>query len=512
MNHIAAIYVRVSTTKDSQKDSPEHQRGICKEKARALGLEVGYTYEDRDTGTSIVARPEIQKLVRDAQNRLFQIIIFASLSRFSRDTLDSLSLKRKLADALGIRVISIEEGYDSFLDNDELKFQIISAVNQKLSEQISLSSKRGIRQSARSGNFTGSIPPYGYQKVMKDRKKTLIPDPDTAHVVRLIYSLYIDRKIGEKAIVTFLNERHIPAYKGGAWGLTSVQKILTNEVYAGQNVFSKYEIEKIYHNLDDVSDRGKKQVRRNPDKWERSAERTHEAIVDETTFLAAQQVRLQRGGGTRGGIRNKVNVFAGFIFCTHCGGAMVSMKSGSYRYLICSRRRRQGERGCVNNFWLPYEAFRDQVLEVVSSRLRALVDPKSFVEMNAKQVTSVRNDPEMEIRKVQRKLEVVRKTLYGMRKLYLNGQVDEEQYAYEKQQYEADIEACQFRLIQLQQQNEQQINPDACYAIAETAVEEWINLKFRADFERLRAAIQRLIDKIEVPHTGQIVITTILAD
>lgn len=66
-------------------------------------------YEDRDTGTSIVAREEIQKLILHAKNQCFRTVIFASLSHFSRNTLDSLNLKRVLVDALGVRVISIEE-------------------------------------------------------------------------------------------------------------------------------------------------------------------------------------------------------------------------------------------------------------------------------------------------------------------------------------------------------------------------------------------------------------------
>jgi len=239
---VTAIYVRVSTTKASQKDSPEHQRGLCEEKARTMDLDVHYTYEDRDTGTSIVGRVEIQKLIEDAKNKYFGTVIFASLSRFSRDTLDSLNLKRILVDALGIRVISIEEGFDSLKDNDELKFQIISAVNQKLSEQISLSSKRGIRQSALKGNYTGSIPPYGYKKVVLDNKKTLVPDEDTMHVVKLIFDLYTARKMGDKAITNYLNnDSEIPSPKGGIWGITTIQVILKNEVYTGENVFSKHE-------------------------------------------------------------------------------------------------------------------------------------------------------------------------------------------------------------------------------------------------------------------------------
>lgn len=140
-----AIYVRVSTTKLSQKDSPEHQVGVCRERAKQENLVVQehLIYEDRDTGTTITDRPAIQRLIKDAQNGAFDIVIFASLSRFARDTGDALNLKRKLVDALGIRLISIDEGYDSKKDLDELKFTIISAVNQKLSEQISYSSRRG---------------------------------------------------------------------------------------------------------------------------------------------------------------------------------------------------------------------------------------------------------------------------------------------------------------------------------------------------------------------------------
>lgn len=65
----AAIYVRVSTTKESQKFSPEHQRMDCEEKARQLSLKVReeYIYVDRDSGTSIIGRPSIQTLIEDAK-------------------------------------------------------------------------------------------------------------------------------------------------------------------------------------------------------------------------------------------------------------------------------------------------------------------------------------------------------------------------------------------------------------------------------------------------------------
>ncbi|GIQ63979.1 hypothetical protein PACILC2_25470 [Paenibacillus cisolokensis] len=169
--------------------------------------------------------------------------------------------------------------------------------------------------------------------------------------------------MGEKAIVTYLNHKGIPSPKGGVWGVTTVQRILQNEAYIGKNRSSKYETKKIYTNVNDTSERKKVLVQKPKSEW-RYANKiiTHQAIIDEDTFQLAQMLRLERGGGERGGIRQKINVFAGMITCAHCGSSMVSMKSKSkktdengreYRYLVCSRRRRQGEAGCINDFGYP---------------------------------------------------------------------------------------------------------------------------------------------------------------
>ncbi|OZQ62770.1 recombinase family protein [Paenibacillus sp. VTT E-133280] len=514
--NVTAIYVRVSTTKESQKDSPEHQRGLCEEKARILDLDVQYSYEDRDTGTSIVAREEIQKLIRDAKAKYFRTIIFASLSRFSRDTLDSLNLKRILVDALGIRLISIEEGFDSLKDNDELKFQIISAVNQKLSEQISLSSKRGIRQSALKGNFTGSVAPFGYRKIVNGDRKTLVSDENDSYIVELIYHLYVSRKMGEKAIVKYLNEEmEIPAPKGGVWGITTIQRILTNEVYTGQNVFGKYEVKKVYNDINNMSDRSRKQVQRDKTKWERSTEQTHEAIIDRETFELAQEIRLKRGGGRRGGVRNRVNVFAGMIFCKHCGASLVSCKGKSrkdgpvYRYLICSTRRRQGEMGCVNNVWIPYNNFRDTVIHEVSKKLKQVINVESTTSETKDRILKRKSTNEMDkdLKKLEKAIQDNRKMLFELRKLNMLREIDEEQYHFEKQQYEQEIASLQSELAKASQNKEEQINLEKVYDEIRKALESLVEL----DFDRLdemRLVLSKLIDKLVVSVDGEVEVYT----
>ncbi|MCI3923567.1 recombinase family protein [Paenibacillus sp. TRM 82003] len=519
IQQIAAIYVRVSTTKDSQKDSPEHQKGLCEEKARALQLNVyDHVYEDRDTGTSIVAREMIQRLIKDAQNKFFDTIIFASLSRFSRDTLDALNLKRILVDALGVRLISIEEGFDSFKDNDELKFQIISAVNQKLSEQISLSSKRGIRQSALKGNFTGSITPYGYKKVVLGERKTLVPEEETSRTIKLIFDLYTSRNMGEKAIVHYLNEeKEIPSPKGGAWGITTIQRILTNEVYIGENVFGKYEIKKVYNDINNMADRSKKQVQRDKARWERSQSRTHPAIIDDETFILAQEIRFKRGGGRRGGVRNKVNVFAGMIFCKHCGASMVSSKSKGgkyaqegreYRYLVCSARRRQGDRGCSNNMWFPYQDFREQVIGAVREKLSRLIDVDAITESYKGKIVKPKGPIlQNDIKKFDKIIESNRKLLFEIRKQKMLGELDEAQYQFEKEQYEKEIALYQERISQTTEQHEDEANLEKLHEDIRRALEELAGLKYE-ELDEMRLVLGKLVHRLVVGKDGEVEVYT----
>ncbi|UOF90220.1 recombinase family protein [Fodinisporobacter ferrooxydans] len=516
----AAIYVRVSTTKSSQKDSPEHQIGVCKDKAKQLELDVKEEriYEDRDTGTTIIDRPAIQQLMKDASKRAFDIVIFASLSRFARDTGDALDLKRKLVDALGIRLISIDEGYDSGVDKDELKFTIISAVNQKLSEQISYSSKRGKRQSALKGNFTGRLAPFGYKKIMRNDRKTLEPDEETKHIVQKIFQLYIANKMGEKAIVEYLNEQQIPAPKGGKWGITSIQRILQNEAYVGRNTFGKHELIKVYTNFQDTTERRKKLVQKDSSEWQRAHQpQTHPAIIDEETFQKAQQLRLERGGGKRGGIRNRVNVFAGMITCHHCGSSMVSMKSKNgkiskdgheYRYLVCSKRRRQGDAGCGNNFWLPYYPFRDDLLKELSYCLRTITSAGQLLERFKDMIQIQTTDIEMEIKKLERHMENNRKFLFELRKEKLSGKIkDNEQYEYEKIMFEQEIQSFENRLANLQRKLQKKEDSTLLYEDVKDSLEELLDLDCE-NFDELHFTLKKLIASIRVDKNGKIDVVT----
>lgn len=507
----AVAYVRVSTKHESQKESPEHQRAAIEAYARELGLDIINTYEDRDTATSIVARPEVQKMVADAQKGLFDVIIFSSLSRFSRDALDSISLKRMLVNALGIRLISIEDLYDSAKDDNEMLFGIVSVVNQKLSEQIGIASRRGIRQSALKGNFIGSLPPYGYRKVNINGRKTLEIDPEKAKIVRLIFDMYVNQKMGEKEIVKYLNERGVPAPKGGTWGITSVQYILQNEAYTGANVFCKHTVVKVYDDISDMHNRRRKLVQRDKSEWERSPFKTHEAIIDEETFRKAQEIRLIRGGGSRGGRKKYKNVFAKMIFCKHCGSAMVSAlsKGGErYRYLICSRRRRHGDAGCKNNKWIPYYAFRDELIAMLVDKLSKLIDSEVLAEEVAKGVTIDEYDYEKEINQVKRRIEDNRKLLFEIRRQHMLGEIDQAQYNFEREQYEQEIGKLEKQLDELEQKKNEVADREKLKQEIKEAIDELTLIESYDDTEKTRLILSKLIERITVDVNGNIDVYT----
>ncbi|RSD20616.1 recombinase family protein [Mesobacillus subterraneus] len=138
-NNIAAIYVRVAN-KNSHKDLFEYQKSLCEEIARMEDLETRpeFIYEDCAPGTSTAERKGIKSLLEDTKKGLFNTVICTSLSRFSRDALEAMIFKRQLVKEHNIRLITIEEGYDSKNEEEENEIisTIISAVNPKLLKML----------------------------------------------------------------------------------------------------------------------------------------------------------------------------------------------------------------------------------------------------------------------------------------------------------------------------------------------------------------------------------------
>ena len=233
-----AAYCRVSTDDEEQKTSYEAQIGYYTEKINSdpEWQMAGIFADEGISGTQAQKRPEFLKMIRLCRQRKIDVILTKSLSRFARNTVDSLGYIRELR-ALGIAVISEKENINTLTAESEMLITIMSCFAQAESESISKNVSWGVRQSFKNGNV-----PMQYARLLGYRKghdgnAEIIPEE--AEVVKEIYRCYLDG-MSMNLIADRLNEKGLTT-KGGSspYRKMVVQRILTNEKYTGDALLQK---------------------------------------------------------------------------------------------------------------------------------------------------------------------------------------------------------------------------------------------------------------------------------
>lgn len=233
-----AAYCRVSTDDEEQKTSYEAQIGYYTEKINSNPewQMAGIFADEGISGTQAQKRPEFLKMIRLCRQRKIDVILTKSLSRFARNTADSLGYIRELR-ALGIAVISEKENINTLTAESEMLITIMSCFAQAESESISKNVSWGVWQSFKNGNV-----PMQYARLLGYRKghdgnAEIIPEE--AEVVKEIYRCYLDG-MSMNLIADRLNEKGLTT-KGGSspYRKMVVQRILTNEKYTGDALLQK---------------------------------------------------------------------------------------------------------------------------------------------------------------------------------------------------------------------------------------------------------------------------------
>ena len=234
----AAAYCRVSTDDEEQKTSYEAQIGYYTEKINKNPewQMAGIFADEGISGTQAKKRPEFLKMIRLCRQRKIDIILTKSLSRFARNTVDSLKYIRELRE-LGIAVISEKENINTLTAESEMLITIMSCFAQAESESISKNVSWGVRQSFKNGNV-----PMQYARLLGYRKgKNDAPEivPDEAEVVREIYRCYLDG-MSMNLIADRLNAKGLTTKGNGSpYRKAVIQRILTNEKYMGDALLQK---------------------------------------------------------------------------------------------------------------------------------------------------------------------------------------------------------------------------------------------------------------------------------
>ncbi len=339
----AALYCRLSEedrdkrhiTDDSA--SIQNQKAMLRSYAAEQGWEVFDIYSDDDYAGSDRSRPEFCRLLRDAEQRRFQVVLCKTQSRFTRE----LELVEKYLHDLfprwGIRFVGIVDNADTDSRGNKKTRQINGLVNEWYLEDMSENIRSVLTSRRKSGFHIGSFALYGYRKD-PDHKGRLLIDEEAAAVVREVFTLFAGG-CGKTAIARTLNDRGIPnptEYKrlhglryqqpkgrnSTLWKYPAISAMLTNELYTGTLVQGKY---------GSVSYKTRQNRPRPRDQWYR-VEGTHEAIIDPILWEEVQALVRERARPFAGG---SVGLFAGKVRCAGCGYVLRSSVSHGRRYLQC---------------------------------------------------------------------------------------------------------------------------------------------------------------------------------
>ncbi|MCL2704442.1 MAG: recombinase family protein [Defluviitaleaceae bacterium] len=224
------FYARVSTEKDGQLNSLDAQVRYYGEFIRAnrnWGFVPGYV-DEGISGTSAVKRAAFMSMITDARLGKFDFVITKEISRFSRNTMDSIKYTQELLEA-GVGVLFQSDNINTLYADSELRLTIMSSIAQDEVRKISERVRFGFKRAVDSGVVLGSNRIWGY---VKDNGRLVI-EPDEAEMVKRIFNLYAGGNMGIRGVCAWLAENGYKNTNGNAFSFSTIKGILSNPKYKG---------------------------------------------------------------------------------------------------------------------------------------------------------------------------------------------------------------------------------------------------------------------------------------
>jgi len=270
----------------------------------------GIYADEARSGTKLQKRDDFLRMLKDCEDGKIDMIITKSLTRFARNTVDSIEAIRRLK-ALGVAVYFEKEHIDSLSEKSELMLTILSSLAQGESESISTNSKWAIIKRFQDGTFILGTPAYGYTK---DENGELIIQEEEAAVVRRIFREYLNGK-GTYAIAKDLSEEGISTIRSAEkWNDSVIKEILLNPIYTGNLLHQKTMTTEV---LPFRRQRNKGQLP------QYLVEDNHEPIISHKQAQAVRDIfeyrRKQMGVDDTSKYQSRY-AFSSKILCGECGG------------------------------------------------------------------------------------------------------------------------------------------------------------------------------------------------
>ena len=230
INLRVTYYGRVSTNQDIQLTSLSNQEEYFKQ---MIFNNKNWTYiegyiDEGITGTSTSKRTNFLRMINDAKHNKFDLIITKEISRFSRNTLDSIKYTRELLE-YGVAVLFLNDNINTIYPDSELRLTIMSSMAQDEIRRLSERVRFGVAMSIKKGKLLGNNKLYGYNK----KNNKLYINKKESMVIKEIFTLYGIYNKSTTYIRDYLNNKGIPTNYGNKWSTTTILRILRNPKYKG---------------------------------------------------------------------------------------------------------------------------------------------------------------------------------------------------------------------------------------------------------------------------------------
>jgi len=486
------FYARVSTGTDEQTHSLKNQISYYSSfiSSNRQWVYVDGYIDEALSGTSVARRESFLKMIEDARLDKFDFIVTKEISRFSRNTLDSIRFTQELL-ASGVGVLFQSDNINTLMPDSELRLTIMSSIAQDEVHKISERVKFGFKRAIEKGVVLGSSNIWGYRK----ENGRLLIDEEQAGIVRNIFYMYATQNMGIRAICTWLKEQGFENNKGNNFSFSTIRGILANPKYMGYYCGNK--THKYDYKLDDVKYLDESEWVMYKD------EENVPPIVSEEIWHKANSILKERSAKQsaedKTSYQNKYT-YSGKIYCAEHNlpfyRATYRYKSGSKEVWQCREYSAKGKAGCDSP-----TLYTTEVDEILRDAYSAIIrDRTGIIHDLVRIYSSIGNDSKIkeDIGKAKAQINEIIKKKDKLLDLSIKGHLSDEEFAGRNRGFNLDIEALEVRMADLERAEKK--NEDIALTVEALRKMIAYELDFREGFGN--AIADSLLDRIEVYKTG----------
>lgn len=516
----AAVYARLSLEDSGRKgaDTIETQIGLVTAYVTQRPyLSLFDTYIDNGQSGKDFDRPAWRRLMDDIRAGRVDCVCVKDLSRFGRNYVETCEFLEKIFPFMGVRFISVNDGYDSNTPgshNEGLILALKNLMNDRHIKDISRKVSLSRKAQRERGEYTGAFAPFGYKK-MEGRKGRLEPDTETATIVRDIFR-WRAGGMGQAAICRLLDEAGVlpPAgrlqekhdvyggdyYKASVWQPKAIKRMIQSRVYLGHLAQGKTR-QALYDNM------GLESV---PESDWHITENTHEPIIDSELWEAANAVAAARRKEyfeSRPCRELPDNLFRGFLVCGACRSKLVrrynkktnpSGKTYEYYYYLCPLNHQHPK----DSFQMVrFERIYSVAYQLVSRELQSAAGLGAIIEKRAARHSNPRAAIDAGISRAAHEIETLNGKAVRIYEDYVGKLLTEQEYVRIKTEYSRRIERHRQRMEELSRRA-------TLMAEASASDNRWLAAAraFQNPVELTREMLEALVERIVVSGADNITV------